>query len=135
MTAYLQYFLRKDELVLLHDAYDTDYKDIIKNSALDALKVNYYMYFNWRLLIISLIETMKFMSMMSFNEQCTKHLDFGGFGINSYKISQKSCCLRYFAWQTFWKKNTKQYLRMLRNQYIQKWKTFNFKRKVAKTKC
>lgn len=57
MTAYLQYFLRKDELVLLHDAYDTDYKDIIKNSALDALKVNYYMYFNWRLLIISLIET------------------------------------------------------------------------------
>lgn len=38
MTAYLQYFLRKDELVLLHDAYDTDYKDIIKNSALDALK-------------------------------------------------------------------------------------------------
>lgn len=81
MTAYLQYFLRKDELVLLHDAYDTDYKDIVKNSALDALKVNYYMYFNWRLLIISLIETMKFMSMMSFNEQCTKHLDFGGFGI------------------------------------------------------
>lgn len=83
MTAYLQYFLRKDELVLLHDAYDTDYKDIIKNSALDALKVNYYMYmyFNWRLLIISLIETMKFMSMMSFNEQCTKHLEFGGFGI------------------------------------------------------
>lgn len=55
MTAYLQYFLRKDELVLLHDAYDTDYKDIIKNSALDALKVN--LYFNWRLLIISLIET------------------------------------------------------------------------------
>lgn len=81
MTAYLQYFLRKDELVLLHDAYDTDYKDIIKNSALDALKVNYCMYFNWRLLIISLIETMKFMSMMSFNEQCTKHLEFGGFGI------------------------------------------------------
>lgn len=24
---------------------------------------------------------MKFMSMMSFNEQCTKHLEFGGFGI------------------------------------------------------
>lgn len=42
MTAYLQYFLRKDELVLLHDAYDTDYKDIIKNSALDALKVKFY---------------------------------------------------------------------------------------------
>lgn len=41
MTAYLQYFLRKDELVLLHDAYDTDYKDIIKNSALDALKASH----------------------------------------------------------------------------------------------
>ncbi|XP_048777110.2 uncharacterized protein LOC125681186 [Ostrea edulis] len=38
MTAHLQYFLRKDQLVLLHDTYDTDYRDIVKNSALDALK-------------------------------------------------------------------------------------------------
>lgn len=38
MTANLQYFLRADELVLLHDAYDTDYRDIVKNSALDAVK-------------------------------------------------------------------------------------------------
>lgn len=45
MTAHLQYFLRKDQLVLLHDTYDTDYRDIVKNSALDALKVSFLTYF------------------------------------------------------------------------------------------
>jgi hypothetical protein len=39
MTAHMQYFLRQDQLVLLHDAYDTDYRDIVKNTAMDALKV------------------------------------------------------------------------------------------------
>lgn len=38
LTAHLQYMIRKDELVALHDAYDLDYKDTIETRALDALK-------------------------------------------------------------------------------------------------
>ncbi|XP_062579680.1 uncharacterized protein LOC134241662 [Saccostrea cucullata] len=38
ITAYLQYFLRKDELVLLHDKFDLDYQSVMETSALDALK-------------------------------------------------------------------------------------------------
>ena len=41
LTAHLQYMIRKDELVALHDAYDLDYKDTIETRALDALKVGY----------------------------------------------------------------------------------------------
>lgn len=38
LTAHLQYMIRKDELVALHDAYDLDYKDTIETRAVDALK-------------------------------------------------------------------------------------------------
>ncbi|XP_061187985.1 uncharacterized protein LOC133196051 [Saccostrea echinata] len=38
ITAYLQYFIRKDELVLLHDKFDLGYKSVMETSALDALK-------------------------------------------------------------------------------------------------
>ncbi|XP_061187984.1 uncharacterized protein LOC133196050 [Saccostrea echinata] len=38
ITVHFQYFLRRDELVLLHDTFDMDYKDVIQNSALDAMK-------------------------------------------------------------------------------------------------
>ncbi|XP_048778067.1 uncharacterized protein LOC125681856 [Ostrea edulis] len=38
LTVHFQYFLRKDLLVLLHDTFDLDYSDIIKTSALDAMK-------------------------------------------------------------------------------------------------
>lgn len=34
-----QYVIRKDELISLHDTYDLEYKEIMKSSALDALKV------------------------------------------------------------------------------------------------
>ncbi|XP_076088758.1 uncharacterized protein LOC143059153 isoform X2 [Mytilus galloprovincialis] len=33
-----QYVIRKDELISLHDTYDLEYKEIMKSSALDALK-------------------------------------------------------------------------------------------------
>lgn len=36
---HFQYFLKKDELVLLHDTFDLDYKGVIEKSALDAMKV------------------------------------------------------------------------------------------------
>jgi hypothetical protein len=36
LTAHLQYVIRTDELVALHDAYDLDYKDTIETRALDA---------------------------------------------------------------------------------------------------
>ncbi|XP_045168927.2 uncharacterized protein LOC123531754 [Mercenaria mercenaria] len=38
ITAHAQYFLRQDELPLLHDAYDIYYEDVMKTSAVDALK-------------------------------------------------------------------------------------------------
>lgn len=38
ITAHAQYFLRKDELPLLHKAYDVYYEDVMKTSAVDALK-------------------------------------------------------------------------------------------------
>ncbi|XP_033725648.1 uncharacterized protein LOC117315528 [Pecten maximus] len=38
LTVYFQYFLRKEDLPLLHAAYDIYYKDVIKTSAQDALK-------------------------------------------------------------------------------------------------
>lgn len=39
ITVHIQYFLRKDELKLLHDAYDLYYEDVVRSSAIDALKV------------------------------------------------------------------------------------------------
>ena len=33
-----QYFLRREDLKLLHDAYDLQYEDILRNNAIDALK-------------------------------------------------------------------------------------------------
>ena len=36
----LQYFLRSEELVKLHNKYDLDYEGVMKSSALDAVKVN-----------------------------------------------------------------------------------------------
>lgn len=38
VTAHAQYFLRKDELPLLHSQYDIYYEDVMKSSAVDALK-------------------------------------------------------------------------------------------------
>lgn len=38
ITATMQYIIRKDELISLHDAYDLDYDDVMQSSALDALK-------------------------------------------------------------------------------------------------
>ncbi|XP_060584087.1 uncharacterized protein LOC132740237 [Ruditapes philippinarum] len=38
ITAHAQYFLRKDELPLLHTAYDVYYEDVMKRSAVDAIK-------------------------------------------------------------------------------------------------
>nr|XP_022328554.1 uncharacterized protein LOC111127600 isoform X1 [Crassostrea virginica] len=38
ITVHFQYFLRMDELVLLHDTFDLDYKGVIEKSALDAMK-------------------------------------------------------------------------------------------------
>ena len=40
ITAHVQYFLRKDELPLLHAAYDLFYEDVMRSSAVDALKVS-----------------------------------------------------------------------------------------------
>jgi len=40
ITASMQYFLRKDELPLLHAAYDIYYEDVMKSKAVDAIKVN-----------------------------------------------------------------------------------------------
>lgn len=39
VTVHFQYFLRKDDLKLLHAAYDVYYEDVMKTSATDALKV------------------------------------------------------------------------------------------------
>ncbi|XP_069102398.1 uncharacterized protein [Argopecten irradians] len=38
LTVYFQYFLRKEDLSLLHAAYDVYYKDLMKTSAEDAVK-------------------------------------------------------------------------------------------------
>lgn len=38
ITAHMQYFLRKDQMDLLHKKYDIRYAPILKNNALDALK-------------------------------------------------------------------------------------------------
>lgn len=38
ISAHMQYFLRKDELPLLHAAYDLYYQDVMKTTAVDALK-------------------------------------------------------------------------------------------------
>ncbi|XP_045169648.2 uncharacterized protein LOC123532306 [Mercenaria mercenaria] len=38
ITAHAQYFLRKDELPLLHAAYDIYYEDVMRRSAVDAIK-------------------------------------------------------------------------------------------------
>lgn len=38
ITAHAQYFLRKDELPLLHAQYDVYYEDVLKTSAVDAIK-------------------------------------------------------------------------------------------------
>ncbi len=40
ITANMQYFLRKEQLSLLHKKYDIRYAPIIKNNAQDALKVH-----------------------------------------------------------------------------------------------
>ncbi|VDI09261.1 Hypothetical predicted protein [Mytilus galloprovincialis] len=37
-SAHFQYVIRKNELVSLHDAYDLGYKEVMKSSALDAVK-------------------------------------------------------------------------------------------------
>ena len=39
ITVHFQYFLRMEELVLLHDTFDLDYKGVIEKSAVDAMKV------------------------------------------------------------------------------------------------
>jgi len=39
ISARFQYFLRKRELHLLHRAYDLQYADVMKSSAVDAIKV------------------------------------------------------------------------------------------------
>lgn len=38
ITVHFQYFIRKDELSLLHDKFDLDYRGPIESSALDAMK-------------------------------------------------------------------------------------------------
>ncbi|KAL4219618.1 hypothetical protein ACF0H5_022191 [Mactra antiquata] len=38
ITAHAQYFLRRDELPLLHAGYDIYYEDVMKSSAIDAIK-------------------------------------------------------------------------------------------------
>ncbi|KAL4222775.1 hypothetical protein ACF0H5_018815 [Mactra antiquata] len=38
VTAHIHYFLRKDELPLLHSAYDIYYEDVMQSSAIDAIK-------------------------------------------------------------------------------------------------
>ncbi|XP_060073151.1 uncharacterized protein LOC132552967 [Ylistrum balloti] len=38
VTVYFQYFLRKEDLTLLHAAYDLYYEDVMKSSATDAVK-------------------------------------------------------------------------------------------------
>ncbi|XP_045167398.2 uncharacterized protein LOC123530708 [Mercenaria mercenaria] len=38
VTAHAQYFIRKDELPLLHAAYDIYYEDVMRSSAVDAVK-------------------------------------------------------------------------------------------------
>ncbi|CAG2254519.1 unnamed protein product [Mytilus edulis] len=38
-SAHFQYVIRKNELVSLHDAYDLGYKEVMKSSALDAVKM------------------------------------------------------------------------------------------------
>ncbi|CAC5368306.1 unnamed protein product [Mytilus coruscus] len=38
VTAHFQYAIRKNELISLHDAYDLGYKEVMKSSALDAVK-------------------------------------------------------------------------------------------------
>ncbi|XP_052079824.1 uncharacterized protein LOC127717989 isoform X1 [Mytilus californianus] len=38
VTVNFQYVIRKDELISLHDTYDLEYEEIMKSSALDALK-------------------------------------------------------------------------------------------------
>lgn len=38
VTAHAQYFIRKDELPLLHKAYDIYYEDVMRSSAVDAIK-------------------------------------------------------------------------------------------------
>ncbi|XP_033728421.1 uncharacterized protein LOC117317661 [Pecten maximus] len=38
VTIYFQYFLRKEDLTLLHAAYDLYYEDVMKSSATDAVK-------------------------------------------------------------------------------------------------
>lgn len=40
ITVHFQYFIRKDELPLLHDKFDLDYRGPIDSSALDAMKVS-----------------------------------------------------------------------------------------------
>lgn len=42
ITVHFQYFIRKDELSLLHDKFDLDYRGPIESSALDAMKVSQF---------------------------------------------------------------------------------------------
>ena len=42
ITAHAQYFLRKDELPLLHSAYDVYYEDVMRRRAIDAIKVFHF---------------------------------------------------------------------------------------------
>lgn len=46
ITAHVQYFLRRDELHLLHAAYDLYYEDVMRSSAVDALKVQTLYFIN-----------------------------------------------------------------------------------------
>lgn len=39
MSAHMQYFLREDELPLLHTKFNVYYEEVMVNSAEDALKV------------------------------------------------------------------------------------------------
>ena len=38
IDCFFQYFLRRDDLKLLHDTYDLQYADIFRSNAIDALK-------------------------------------------------------------------------------------------------
>lgn len=42
ITVHFQYFIRKDELSLLHDKFDLDYRGPIESSGLDAMKVSQF---------------------------------------------------------------------------------------------
>jgi hypothetical protein len=44
VTVHLQYFLRKEDLPALHRRFDVYYEDVMKNSALDAVKVHTRLY-------------------------------------------------------------------------------------------